>query len=483
MPRFRLAPLAALLLVLGCSPGETNKPRTLDDVSRLNATPIRELVRVTEEAQVIEALKRARQEHLHVSIAGRRHSQGGQAFGDDAIVLDMTGFKNVLAVDPTRKTIRVQSGISWHDVQDAADPHGLAVKVMQSSNIFTVGGSISVNAHGRDPRFGSLIETVLSFRLAGPDGAIVNVSRTENPELFALVNGGYGLFGVILDVELSLTDNVPLRKTTELLDFRDYPRWFDEHVRARRAVGLHYARLSNAPASFLREMYATSFLRGNPPEIDRARILRLVDDEPVAIPKFFLGLARHTDWGKSLDWYLQKKVVDPPGEGDWISRNNAMRPAVAFLDYDSAEDTDILQEYFVPPDRFIQFVDGMRDLFLREKVDLLNVTVRFVPKNDEAALSYSRQETFALVLYINQGRSKEGIDHARRWTRELVEIALAAGGTYYLPYQGYPTREQMRRAYPETDRFFQLKRQHDPSERFSSRFYSQYGKEPETPTQ
>ncbi len=61
---------------------------------------------------------------------------------------------------------------------------------MQSQNIFTVGGSLSVNVHGRDIRHEALIDTVESFRLLMADGTVRNVSREENAELFPYVIGG-----------------------------------------------------------------------------------------------------------------------------------------------------------------------------------------------------------------------------------------------------------------------------------------------------
>ena len=72
-------------------------------------------------------------------------------------------------------------------------PVWLALEVQQSSNIFTVGGSLGVNARGRDPRFGWVIETVKSFRIMNGAGEVLNVSRLENSELFdGVVNGKAG---------------------------------------------------------------------------------------------------------------------------------------------------------------------------------------------------------------------------------------------------------------------------------------------------
>jgi decaprenylphospho-beta-D-ribofuranose 2-oxidase len=60
-------------------------------------------------------------------------------------------------------------------------------------------------------------------------------------------------------------------------------------------------------------------------------------------------------------------------------------------------------------------------------------------------------------------------------TRELVDAAIAHGGTYYLTYQLYPTPDQLHRAYPRAMHAFERKRFYDPGELFSSQFYERYG--------
>src|SRR5260370_40872547 len=96
----------------------------------------------------------------------------------------------------------VQSGITWEKIQDTVNSSGLAVKAMQSDNNFTVGGSLSANAHGRDLEFSTIIQSVLGFRIMLADGSVVHASRTENSELFRLAIGGYSICCVILEVDL-----------------------------------------------------------------------------------------------------------------------------------------------------------------------------------------------------------------------------------------------------------------------------------------
>jgi len=64
----------------------------------------------------------------------------------------------------------------------------------------------------------------------------------------------------------------------------------------------------------------------------------------------------------------------------------------------------------------------------------------------------------------------------RKTTSELIDTAEKAGGTYYLPYQLYYSKQQLLRAYPEADEFFATKPKYDPIGLFTNKFYEKYGK-------
>ena len=130
------------------------KGGTINDASCLNQTPVYGIVQVTSVEDIRNALHFARSNQLKVSIAGVRHSMGGHAFFKNALVLDMTNF-NSMVLDEQSKVLTVQSGATWHAIQNLLHPT-YAVKAMQSTDIFTVGGSISVNAHGMDHQAGSV---------------------------------------------------------------------------------------------------------------------------------------------------------------------------------------------------------------------------------------------------------------------------------------------------------------------------------------
>src|SRR5829696_549199 len=130
---------------------------------------------------------------------------GGQAFRRGGMVLDMRPM-NGIRLDPDKRIVTVGAGATWHDIQNALHPR-FAVKAMQSTDIFSVGGSISVNAHGMDHRAGALLGSIRSLRVMLADGQVVTASPAENDALFRHVVGGYGLFGVILSAELEVVPN------------------------------------------------------------------------------------------------------------------------------------------------------------------------------------------------------------------------------------------------------------------------------------
>ncbi|MBW3553783.1 MAG: FAD-binding oxidoreductase [Gemmatimonadetes bacterium] len=455
----------------------SDDPLLFGDVARLDPATVRAVESGTTVEELQALVADARAKGLKVSIAGSRHSQGGHTYVPGGVVLDMSSFDRVLALDTAGKVIRVQSGAQWSDVQDHINPFGLAVKVMQSSNVFTVGGTLSANAHGRDLDRSSVVETVRSFRLLMADGRILNVSRTENAELFGLVIGGYGLFGVILDVDLELTDNEIYEQRSAIVDYRDFPAYVRDSVQASPTARMMLARPSIASETFLREMVVATW---HATDRTREGIRDLTEESNVLRDRFFFDLSRRHGWAKDLRWRLQKRVELGVGDARIMSRTNAMRPPLAplaFLDYYSTDDTDIIQEYFIPERSFVPFMDEFRETLLAHDANVISLTVRHVRANDETVLAYApREDAFAIIHMSNVGLSEEAQETTARMTRELVDAAIRHGGTYYLTYQLYPTPEQMRRAYPDADLFFARKLEYDPEEMFVSLFYETYAR-------
>ena len=454
---------------------------TINDASHLNKTAVHGVAKISSVDDIKNALQYARARKLKVTCAGQQHSMGGHTFIRGGLVLDMKGFKS-MKLDKVNKVLTVESGAIWADVQKFLDAEGLSVKAMQSINIFTVGGTLSVNAHGiaHDP--GQIAPTVRSLRVMFASGEIKAASPTQNRDLFRSVLGGYGLCGVILDVDLDVVDNEMYQWTTQYMSYKDFPSWYKHHIEGNKKIGLFYGRLSVSPFSYLTEasvqVYEKIPFEGSLPVLQVPRL--------TWISRLVINFSKTGGVGRWVRWMLEKhaepkmhlchrNLAMSQPEVCVVSRNQEMYDAMGYLK-NRLKDTDILQEYFIPHHRMAEFVDGLRETVKKNGANLLNVTIRIVTKDTVTALPYAKEDRFAFVLYFNQKFNERESLILQKTTADLIDVATRAGGTYYLPYQLYYSPEQLRKAYPEVDAFFATKKKYDPEELLTNKFYEKYGK-------
>jgi len=105
---------------------------------------------------------------------------GGHIAAENSLHIDMRSMNRLIWLDSSAKVVRVQAGMSWRDLLDVIDSHGLSIKVMQSYSNFTVGGSISVNCHGRYVGKGPVVNSVRALELLAADGTVHELSRHQN---------------------------------------------------------------------------------------------------------------------------------------------------------------------------------------------------------------------------------------------------------------------------------------------------------------
>ena len=109
---------------------------TVNDVTQINPIEVFAVATPTTTAELQDALRRTA---LPVSIGGGHFSMGGHTASPGSLHLDLRAMNRVLAFAPEQRLIHVQAGIRWCDIQRFVDPHGLAVKIMQTYANFTVG--------------------------------------------------------------------------------------------------------------------------------------------------------------------------------------------------------------------------------------------------------------------------------------------------------------------------------------------------------
>ena len=437
----------------------------VNDITELNPVPMGRVATPRSVEDIVAAIKSS---SGPISIGGGRFSMGGQTAIDNGLQIDMREFDEVVAFDAEKREITVQSGISWRELQEYIDPHDLSVKIMQTYANFSVGGSLSVNVHGRYIGHGPIISSVKSVQLVLADGSVVTASREENPELFFAAIGGYGGIGVIADVTLGLAVNQKVGRQTRTMPVTEYGEHFAANIRDNKQVIFHNADMYPPAFEVVRDV--SWYVTDDDVTIDDRLIA--TGDSYWLLPKM-INFSSSGDFGK----WTRKAIIDPLYYAfDRVAWRNweASYDVRELGEGDRSEKTWVLQEYFIPVENFDSFVPKMRDIFNKHEVDVVNISIRHALPDPDSYLSWARNEVFAFVVYHSQGTTAEDRQRVGIWTREMTDAIISENGAYYLPYQPHATVDQFRAAYPNADRYFAVKRRVDPDNRFRNKLWQKY---------
>ena len=437
----------------------------ITDITELNPVPMANVIAPRSVDEIVTAIMAS---SGPISIGGGRFSMGGQTAIDNGLQLDMRDFDEVVSFSADERWITVQSGMSWRELQEYIDPHDLSVKIMQTYANFSVGGSVSVNVHGRYIGHGPIISSVKALKLVLADGSVVRATRDQNPELFQAAIGGYGGIGVIAEVTLQLEKNERVGRVTTMMPISEYGEHFAKNIRDDDQVIFHNADIYPPDYEEVRDV--SWYITDEPLTIDD-RIIA-TDDTYFLLPR----MIRLTNSGSFGKW-LRGAVVDPLYySSDRVAWRNweASYDVRELGEGDRSDMTWVLQEYFIPVENFDDFVPKMRAIFQKYEVDVVNVSIRHALPDEESYLSWARNEVFAFVVYHSQGTTDEDKQKVAVWTRKMIDAIISENGAYYLPYQPHATNSQFRAAYPNASKYFAVKREVDPDYRFQNKLWEKY---------
>lgn len=456
----------------------------VDDVTKLNKTLIEHVFCVNNAKEIVHIIKFANKKNMKVIARGESHSMGGHTIAPNGFIIDMKKMNHILNLDRINNIVTVESGITWLRLIYFLNKYGYSPEILQSYASFSVGGSISVNVHGITSN-NSLCKSIIEIELINSKGEFVTCSRKINKQLFSLVIGGYGLFGIITKVKLKFIDNKSLIMNSINTNVNEFPNLYTKFLHDKK-IDIKIARINIVNMD---EINLYVFTRSNP---ITKRIISHIEETPKdmsTMSKIIYKWMLPNPKVQKIRFNMETKMGKPFDFANSCTTRNeflyetATPLASLYSPFIDINKTHILQEYFIPddiPDNFEKWMTYLKEIFIINKcnlgnVNLLNVTIRYVVKDTDTFLKYSNKNMYAFVFYYRIDMTMKGDEELKEIHNLLTNKALELGGTFYLPYRHHYTYSQLKQAYTNIDEFFELKKNYDEKEIFWNMWYGNYG--------
>ena len=457
---------------------------TFNDIhSQLNETAMRRVVKPESAEEVQQAIAAVRDEGTSLSVAGGRHAMGGQQFLHDGVLLDAGGLNRILELDSERGLVRVEAGILWdelvrrlREMQHGKDRRWSIVQKQTGADRLSIGGALAANGHGRGLTYKPIVQDVESFELVDATGEMLHCSRTENPELFSLAIGGYGLFGVIYSVTLRLMPAHRVRRAVEITSIERLESLFMQRIADGFTYGDFQYRTDESSQGFLRDGVMSCYI---PVPGDES----LTDEAPLNLlsEHDWRGLLylSHADKARAFDEYASfyMSTNGQTYDSDTFQLSQYIDDYHKDLDRSlnsTVKCTETITELYVPLTSLADFMDAAARELRDRKANVIYGTIRLIERDDETFLNWARQPYACIVFNLHVEHTEAGIAHTADALRALIDLATERGGSYFLTYNKFATPEQLARCYPQFDDFLALQRRYDPDGMFSSDWLRAY---------
>jgi L-gulono-1,4-lactone dehydrogenase len=190
-----------------------------------------QVVRPLTESELCDVVGRAASEGLSVRAAGSGHSFTDIACTDGLLVLT-SGMQRVVEADPSTGLVRVQGGITLHQLGPQIAPRELALENQGDIDTQTIAGALATATHGTGVRFGNLSTRVAAVRLVTASGDVVEIDRDSDPEALLAARVSLGTLGIASEIVLECVPLYTLTRIDKPLPLSDTLDRLDEHVDA-----------------------------------------------------------------------------------------------------------------------------------------------------------------------------------------------------------------------------------------------------------
>lgn len=423
---------------------------------------------------ILEVFELARKSGVRVAIKG-----GGNSYGDvfqarEGIVIDLSRMTRVTEWDPGTGVIVCEPGITIDSLWRYTIEDGWWPPVVSGTSRVTLGGALSANIHGKNNfKEGPIGEHVLKFRLLAPKGDIFTCSPFENSEIFYAAIGGFGLLGVIVEIELQLKKLYSGLLRVEAVATPHWGATFraftERELQADYLVGWIDAFAGGSSAG--RGLIHSAYYRGEGEDPHPEETLRVVDQK---LPETMMRFLSRTGLP-----YIMRPFVNRTG----MKLVNALKYRAALK-----ESGKVSYQKIVPFNFLLDSIPNWKDAYLPGALIQYQV---FVPKEkahevfDEvtklsrerglppflAVMKRHRPDSFLLShgvdgysLALDYPLNNKNRDWLWKLTHDMNHIVIPAGARFYFAKDATMNQDTVTRFLPQDSlkAFFEIKSKTDP---------------------
>ena len=397
-------------------------------------------------------------------IIGAGYSHGEHTLLENGMRFNTIDDTNIIKYNTKNKTISVKSGCIWYDIIKFLIPYNRVPSITQSYYNFSVGGSISVNCHGRNGK--SISESIINMKILLSNGTVLICSRHKHYDLFKGVIGGYGLLGIILEATLT-TDTNDIIKCVHTKSYQ----------------------IKQICPEFFSGNNNIVFYNSNIPIMDNSGIItnyywikgdykHLTIKDKIQTPTKWQYISSIIKEQLLRISYLCKYIKDNiPVDG--------IENTVCYRSYEMASDAELLQplskhpntttlqEYFIPVDGINKFIEHLRtNLYL---INILNISVRYVNGIKDSVINYAPVNSYSIVLYFSVINNELFMGNLHQFTDNMLKYTINNNGKFYLPYLKCYSKELIKQMWNnEFTEMTTLKKKYDPNDMITNEWYKWY---------
>jgi L-gulono-1,4-lactone dehydrogenase len=410
-----------------CAPAAVEQPGSIEEVSA--------------------ALARARESGMRVRAVGAGHSFSDIALSD-GMQLRLDGLAELLEADPASGLVRVQAGITIHELSRLLDAHGLAMENVGDIDVQTIAGAISTATHGTGARLRNISAQVAELTLVLADGSTLVCSPERDPDAFRAARVGLGALGVIAEVTLRCVPAFTLRGIDEPAPLAQTLDRFEE-----LALGNDHFEFFVFPHA--RHALTRTNNRTEEPPRPRARASAYLNDVLLTNKAFGLFCRAGRTMPSRIP-HMNRLVTRLAGRSERVERSAAIFASPRLVRFTE-------MEYALARELTPEAVRRVLDMIERRGFAVpFPIEARAVAADDAFLSTAAARDSGFVAVHMFEGMEWQP------YFREVESIMDALDGRPHWGKRHFQTAATLRARYPDWDRFQVVRARLDPEGRFAN---------------